>query len=117
MRRKSASDAANWDKEQAAIGAAWGDEKERRTYSPSIPTARIKLFATGLRNCSGMTLQPGTGRLWCVVNERDALGDNLPPDYATHVAGGRLLRLALVLHRLERGSAARRANGPTSPAR
>ena len=45
-------------------------------------------FATGLRNCSGMTLQPATGGLWCVVNERDELGDDTPFEYATQVKEG-----------------------------
>jgi glucose/arabinose dehydrogenase len=35
-----------------------------------------------------MTIQPATNDLWCVVNERDELGDDLPPDYATHVQEG-----------------------------
>ena len=47
-----------------------------------------QVFATGLRNCSGMTVQPANGALWCVVNERDELGDNLPSDYATAVEEG-----------------------------
>ena len=47
----------------------------------------------------GLAVQPGTGTLFCATNERDALGDNLPPDYVTSVKGRRLLRLALVLHR------------------
>ncbi len=55
-------------------------------FDPDGKNARV--YATGLRNCSGMTVQPATGALWCVVNERDALGDNLPPDYATHVQEG-----------------------------
>ena len=47
-----------------------------------------RVYATGIRNCSGLAVQPGTGALWCAVNERDGLGDDLPPDYATHVAPG-----------------------------
>ena len=47
-----------------------------------------KIFASGLRNCSGEAVQPTTGALWCVVNERDGLGDDLPPDYATAVKDG-----------------------------
>ena len=35
-----------------------------------------------------MTIEPASGALWCVVNERDGLGDNLPPDYATRVGEG-----------------------------
>lgn len=46
------------------------------------------MVATGLRNCSGMTVQPATGALWCVVNERDELGDNVPFEYATAVKDG-----------------------------
>jgi len=41
-------------------------------------------FATGIRNCVGLAVQPD-GTLWCAVNERDGLGDNLPPDYVTRV--------------------------------
>jgi glucose/arabinose dehydrogenase len=44
-----------------------------------------KIFATGLRNCAGVTIQPATGDLWCTVNERDGLGDDLVPDYSTRV--------------------------------
>ena len=47
-----------------------------------------RVFASGLRNCSGVTIRPGTDELWCVVNERDLLGDDLPPDYATRVVPG-----------------------------
>ncbi|HEX7969116.1 MAG TPA: sorbosone dehydrogenase family protein [Stellaceae bacterium] len=45
-------------------------------------------FATGLRNPVQMALHPLSGELWTVVNERDGLGDNLPPDYATRVRDG-----------------------------
>ena len=45
----------------------------------------IKVYASGIRNCVGEAIQPETGELWCSVNERDALGDNLVPDYITHV--------------------------------
>ena len=41
-------------------------------------------FATGIRNCVGLAMQPD-GTLWCAVNERDGLGDDLPPDYVTRV--------------------------------
>ena len=59
------------------------------TCWPSTPTARTsRIVATGLRNCSGMTVQPATGALWCVVNERDELGDNVPFEYATSVKEG-----------------------------
>lgn len=70
-------------------GAAWGDEDRRAAVwrfaaDGSSPT----LYATGLRNCAGMALQPATKAPWCVVNERDALGNDLPFEYATRVREG-----------------------------
>jgi len=47
-----------------------------------------RIFAAGLRNPVGMGLVPGTNELWTVVNERDELGDDLVPDYFTHVQDG-----------------------------
>lgn len=76
-------------KRDKPLGAAW-DTEERRAdvlaFSPDGDHERI--FATGLRNCSGLTIQPGTDTLWCVVNERDELGDNTPFEYATAVKEG-----------------------------
>lgn len=48
----------------------------------------IKVYAWGLRNCVGEAVNPATGELWCSTNERDALGNNLVPDYVTHVQEG-----------------------------
>ena len=45
----------------------------------------IKVYASGIRNCVGEAINPITGELWCSTNERDALGNNLVPDYVTHV--------------------------------
>jgi len=45
----------------------------------------IEVYAYGLRNCVGEAINPITGELWCSTNERDALGNNLVPDYVTHV--------------------------------
>jgi Glucose/sorbosone dehydrogenases len=47
-----------------------------------------RIFASGLRNPVGMAWEPVTGALWTVVNERDGLGDDLVPDYATRVEPG-----------------------------
>jgi glucose/arabinose dehydrogenase len=47
-----------------------------------------RIFAAGIRNPVGLAINPTTGELWCSVNERDALGDNLVPDYITHVQDG-----------------------------
>jgi glucose/arabinose dehydrogenase len=51
-------------------------------------TGQKRLFATGLRNPNGMDWEPQTGALWTVVNERDEIGNDLVPDYATSVQDG-----------------------------
>lgn len=48
----------------------------------------IRVYASGIRNPVGIALQPNTDTLWTSVNERDTLGDNLVPDYITHVTPG-----------------------------
>jgi len=48
----------------------------------------VKVYASGIRNPSGIAVNPTTGQLWCSVNERDGLGDNLVPDYISHVEEG-----------------------------
>ncbi|MGH9717130.1 MAG: PQQ-dependent sugar dehydrogenase [Candidatus Acidiferrales bacterium] len=48
----------------------------------------LQVYATGIRNGSGLTVNPKTGEVWTSVNERDEIGDNLPPDYVTHVQKG-----------------------------
>jgi len=48
----------------------------------------VKVYASGLRNCVGEAINPITGQLWCSTNERDGLGNNLVPDYVTHVQEG-----------------------------
>ena len=48
----------------------------------------VKVFAYGIRNCVGEAINPITGELWCSTNERDGLGNNLVPDYVTHVQEG-----------------------------
>jgi glucose/arabinose dehydrogenase len=47
-----------------------------------------RIFASGIRNAVGLAIHPETGQLWASVNERDALGDHLVPDYVTHVEEG-----------------------------
>jgi glucose/arabinose dehydrogenase len=47
-----------------------------------------RVYASGIRNPVGLTLQPGTDTIWIAMNERDNLGDNLVPDYATSVKDG-----------------------------
>lgn len=55
-------------------------------YNPDGSGFRI--YASGIRNAVGLAIEPQTGELWCSVNERDGLGDDLPPDYVTHVQEG-----------------------------
>jgi len=77
-----------WAKDHA-LGDSWGSEEGRADVWSMTPDGKDKkIFATGLRNCAGMTVQPGTDKVWCVVNERDDLGDNVPFEYATHVQAG-----------------------------
>ena len=51
-------------------------------------TGAHKPYATGLRNPTALAIQPGTGTLWAVANERDELGEDLVPDYLTSVKEG-----------------------------
>jgi glucose/arabinose dehydrogenase len=79
---------AQWEANHG-LGAAWGSELDRALVLAFDPDGKNRrTFATGLRNCVGMYLYPRTGDLLCSVNERDMLGDNLPPDYLTRVKGG-----------------------------
>ena len=55
-------------------------------YDPDGKNHRI--YAGGLRNPIGLAWNPKTGELWTAVNERDGLGDDLVPDYATSVKEG-----------------------------
>jgi hypothetical protein len=76
---------------QYGRGAAWGRETNRASilvYTPRgglVSGSSTHVFATGLRNCTSMTIHPATAALWCATVERDGLGDNLVPDYITRV--------------------------------
>jgi glucose/arabinose dehydrogenase len=48
----------------------------------------LEVYAWGIRNAVGIAVHPQTGQLWASVNERDNLGDNLVPDYITHIEPG-----------------------------
>ncbi len=79
-----------WEKAPHSLGSAWGAKEEWRanvlTYTPDGKNKQV--YAAGIRNCSGLTVQPGTGTVFCATNERDLLGDNTPPDYVTSVKKG-----------------------------
>ena len=79
---------AAWIKDKP-LGATWGNETERANVLAFDPDGKNRrIFATGIRNCVGMAINPATGDLWCSTNERDLLGDNLVPDYLTRVREG-----------------------------
>jgi hypothetical protein len=57
-------------------------------YELDLASGHSRIFAAGLRNPVGLAWEPSTGVLWTVVNERDGLGDETPPDYLTSVREG-----------------------------
>ena len=57
-------------------------------YEYTIATGELRSYAEGLRNPVGLAWEPATNTLWTVVNERDGLGDETPPDYLTSVQDG-----------------------------
>jgi glucose/arabinose dehydrogenase len=64
------------------------EEGRAAIHEYDIASGAIRIFASGLRNAVGMAWEPSTGVLWTVVNERDGLGDETPPDYLTSVVDG-----------------------------
>jgi glucose/arabinose dehydrogenase len=68
-----------------------GIEKDNRRAAVTVvdPDGKnARLYATGLRNAVGLAIEPHSGVVWVSVNERDELGDNLPPDYLTSIKDG-----------------------------
>jgi hypothetical protein len=72
------------------LGAAWAGEANRADVLVFDVNGKepARIFATGIRNCVGLAIQPKTGDVWCTTNERDGLGDDLVPDYSTRVREG-----------------------------
>jgi glucose/arabinose dehydrogenase len=71
--------------------AEYGMEAEKgraAIYEIDLASGSSRIFAGGLRNAVGLAWEPNTGALWTVVNERDGLGDETPPDYLTSVRDG-----------------------------
>ena len=64
-------------------------EKNREDILEYTPDGKfVKVYASGIRNPVGLAVNPDTGEVWCSVNERDELGDNLVPDYVSSVKEG-----------------------------
>jgi glucose/arabinose dehydrogenase len=64
------------------------EEGRAAVYELDLGSGSSRIFASGLRNPVGLAWEPRTGVLWTVVNERDGLGDETPPDYLTSVRDG-----------------------------
>ena len=64
------------------------EEDRAMVWEIDVATGAHRPYATGLRNPTALTIQPETGELWAVVNERDEIGPNLVPDYLTSVQEG-----------------------------
>lgn len=85
----SPTDVTRRDKVDAPGVMASGPDRGRGTVLAFNPQGgERRVFASGLRNCAAVALKPASDDLWCAVNERDLLGDDLPPDYATSVKAG-----------------------------
>ena len=89
MPKKTPEQVKVWEAEHG-LGATWDKETNRADVLVFEVGSNKpgKVFASGIRNCVGLTVQPGNGKLWCTVNERDMLGDDLVPDYSTTVKEG-----------------------------
>jgi glucose/arabinose dehydrogenase/cytochrome c2 len=90
MVTKNPAEVREWEAAHG-MGAAWGPEENRADILVTDPEGRRPLhaFATGIRNGVGLAVDPATGDLWTSTNERDALGDDLVPDYLTRVGEGK----------------------------
>jgi glucose/arabinose dehydrogenase len=64
------------------------EEGRAAIHELDLATGTSRIFAGGLRNAVGLAWEPTTGVLWTVVNERDGIGDETPPDYLTSVQDG-----------------------------
>lgn len=85
MPAKTPADAQAWEADHLR-GSAWGREADRAdVLSFDADGGSRTIFASGIRNCVSVRVNPVTGDPWCAVNERDSLGDDVPPDYVTRV--------------------------------
>jgi glucose/arabinose dehydrogenase/cytochrome c2 len=89
MSKKTPAEVTAWEAAHG-LGAAWDVESDRAAvleFDAAAPAA-ASTYASGIRNCVSLTVQPANGALWCTTNERDALGDDLVPDYSARVKRG-----------------------------
>ena len=85
MPAKPVAEAQAWEADHLQ-GSSWGREEDRADLLSFDPDGGGRaIYASGIRNCVTVRVNPATGDPWCAVNERDSLGDDLPPDYVTRV--------------------------------
>ena len=86
---RSVAETRSWEAEHGR-GSIWGAETNRADILVTDPEGRepLRTYATGVRNGVGLAVDQATGDLWVSTNERDALGDDLVPDYITHLREG-----------------------------
>src|SRR5258708_19667370 len=97
MSKKTPAEIMSWEAAHG-LGAAWDVETNRAAvleFDAASPAAASN-YANGIRNCVSLTVQPANGALWCTTNERDALGDDLAPDYSTRLAPPRFFACPLL---------------------
>jgi glucose/arabinose dehydrogenase len=89
MKKKSPEEIKAWEAEHGR-GTTYDSEANRADVLFTDPEGKepLRVFAAGIRNGVGLAVDPDTGELWVSTNERDALGDNLVPDYITRVKEG-----------------------------
>jgi glucose/arabinose dehydrogenase len=64
-------------------------ERERAAiWEVDVKTGAHRIYASGVRNPTGLQFEPETGKLWAIANERDEIGPDLVPDYLTSVQDG-----------------------------
>lgn len=61
------------------------EEGRAAIWEVDTKSGQHRIFASGLRNPNGLAWEPDSGALWTAVNERDAIGSDLVPDYITSV--------------------------------
>ena len=64
------------------------EEGRAAVWEVDIASGRSRVYTTGLRNPAALAVEPRTGAVWAVVNERDELGSDLVPDMLTRVREG-----------------------------
>ncbi len=89
MKKKEPDAIREWEAERG-LGAAWDTESNRANILITDPEGKTPMhpYATGVRNGAVLAIHPDTGDLWVSTNERDGLGDDLVPDYITHLKEG-----------------------------